>query len=175
MWRTCCYRLSRTRYQACKAYGSDLPDHKLPAALRHQNQGEGGEFWRQLEALEQPKLGLQVFNRWDWHAGQLLVALLPAAAIYAIAMWARKDMARAEKELLEKDANPEAAGTQSLRSFTASMQRKEKATQHKEYVTEARLDALEQLVKELQTELRAQHTRQQHSEQKSRAQPTDSG
>lgn len=52
----------------------------------------GGWKSAQFLADAPPKQGANVIGRWDWHAIQFLIALIPAGLVYLLAMWARKDM-----------------------------------------------------------------------------------
>ncbi|KAL6780546.1 hypothetical protein ACKKBF_B12665 [Auxenochlorella protothecoides x Auxenochlorella symbiontica] len=61
------------------------------AVKRYDEEKYGG--WKSADILfAEKEVHRTVIGRWDWHAWQLLIGLLPAAVVAGIAYWARKDM-----------------------------------------------------------------------------------
>ncbi|CAL8464750.1 g4285 [Coccomyxa elongata] len=103
-------------------------------------------FMESAEILFSEREKPRIIGRWDWHAWQLFVSLLPPFGVYCLAMYAQKEMQRMEEE---KQTEKEAVWEAEL----AEEEEKQAPVLLREQQMRERLEALEAIVKDMQTQL----------------------
>ncbi|BDA50347.1 hypothetical protein COCOBI_16-0230 [Coccomyxa sp. Obi] len=147
-------------FRTGRLYSSSTPEDKIEvasvathlptAATRHVSSRPVSKkeygFMESAEILFSEREKPRIIGRWDWHAWQLFVSLLPPFGVYCLAMYAQKEMQRMEQE---KKTEKEAVWEAEL----AEEEEKQAPALLKEQQMRERLEALEAIVRDMQAQL----------------------